>query len=72
MRLRRILKNQANEEVDFFLVWSQPKLKEIKTENEDNLTLRLHKLGPPSFLKTKFKNETIKTYQTVNGKYFGC
>jgi hypothetical protein len=72
VRLRRILKNKAIEEIDFFLVNSEPKLKEIKTENEDNFTLTLHKLGPPSFLKIKFKNETMKTYKTVSGKFFGC
>jgi len=72
MRLRRILKNKANEEIDFFLVSHEPKLKEIKNETEDNFTLAMHKLGPPAFLKTKFKNETIKTYNIVSGKYFGC
>jgi hypothetical protein len=34
--------------------------------------LTLKSLGPPSFLKTRFKNTTIEKYKVVNGKYFGC
>jgi hypothetical protein len=48
------------------------KVRQIKEETQDLLALTLHKLGPPAFLKTKFKNQTVKKYHNVNGKYFGC
>lgn len=60
------------DEMDFITDRKANKVRKIKEETQDILTLTLHKLGPPSFLKTKFKNQTIKKYQTVNGKYFGC
>lgn len=72
LRLRKILKDQAHDEVDFFLVSNASKLKELKNDNEDDFTLTLHRLGPPSFLKTKFKKDTMNMYKTVNGKFFGC
>ena len=55
-----------------FIMNNANKLRQIKEETEDMLTLRLHKLGPPGFLKTKFRNQTVQKFQTVNGKYFGC
>ncbi len=62
LRLRQILNNRANDEIDFYLTNYEPKLKKIKNDIEDDFILTLHKLGPPSFLKTKFKNITNKTY----------
>ncbi len=38
------------------------KVKKIKENTQDILTLTLHRLGPPSFLKTKFKIQTVKKF----------
>jgi len=72
MRLKRLLKNKGKVEPDYYLIYDAPKLIKSKLNNEDHLTLTLHKMGPPSFIKTKFKNDTNKIYRTVNGKFFGC
>ena len=69
--MKKILKNEAKDDMDFIMN-NANKLRQIKEETEDMLTLRLHKLGPPGFLKTKFRNQTVQKFQTVNGKYFGC
>ena len=72
IKLKNILKNNVKDEIEFISSNNTNKLRKIKQETEDNLTLALHRLGPPGFLKTKFKSETVKKYQIVNGKYFGC
>ena len=72
IKLKKILKNNVLDDMDFMIKGGANKVRKIKEDTEDLLTLTLHKLGPPAFLKTKFRNQTVKKYQTVNGKYFGC
>jgi len=72
IKLKKILKSDYLDDMDIVANRSANKVRKIKEETQDLLTLTLHKLGPPGFLKKKFKNETVKKFQTVNGKYFGC
>ncbi len=49
--------------------------KELKTQrniSRNNTALILKRSGVPSFLKTKFKSETLTKYHGVNGHFFGC
>jgi len=40
--------------------------------DSENITIKsLRKLGPPKFIKTRFKLSTIKEYNVYNGNYFG-
>lgn len=66
------MKSNYLDEMDLVTDRNPNKIRQIKEETQDLLTLSLHKLGPPNFLKTKFKNQTLKKYHIVSGKYFGC
>lgn len=72
IKLKKILKSNYLDDMDLVTNRSANKVRQIKEETQDLLTLTLHKLGPPGFLKTKFKNQTVKKYHIVSGKYFGC
>jgi hypothetical protein len=43
----------------------------MNKESDQEITMAMHKLGPPSFLKKNFKSETIKKYKMVTGINFG-
>lgn len=68
VKLRNIVKYNIMNDFDFA---TNNDVKRIKKETEDNLYLVMHRLGPPAFLKQRFKNETIKKYKIVNGTNFG-
>jgi hypothetical protein len=70
--LRKILKNRAHDEIDFYIEKNLDKVKEIKNNIDDKNSIALHKLGPPSFMKKKFRLETMNMFKSVSGKFFGC
>ncbi len=72
IRVRNILKKKMDSDDDFLGVQDVGKFKEQRRENDNELMMTLKSLGPPSFLKTKFRYKTIEKYKIVNGKYFGC
>jgi hypothetical protein len=71
IRIRNILKHQRDTESDHLGIEDIMKYKEQMRMNDYDLILTLEKLGPPSFLKKKFRNTTIDKYKVVSGKYFG-
>ena len=72
IRVRNIVKKKIDFKNDHLGFGDIDKFKEQGRENDNQLILTLKSLGPPSFLKTRFKNTTIEKYKVVNGKYFGC
>lgn len=72
IRLRNIVKHKNDPVDDNFEFRKIEKFKENARIDNNKVIKALDKLGPPSFLKTKFKNETIRTFKVINGKYFGC
>ena len=51
---------------------TKEKINPKEDEEEMQKILRFQKLGPPSFLKTSFKKETMIKYKMLDGKFFGC
>lgn len=47
------------------------KFKENKKEADVDLLLALRELGPPTFVKQKFKNNTVKKFNCISGLYLG-
>lgn len=43
----------------------------VKNYSDIDFVKACGRLGPPSFLKTKFKKNTVEKFKIVNGKYFG-
>jgi hypothetical protein len=72
VRLRTVLKTKKDPEIDETEIQSPAKIKEMVQKNQDEVIKALKKLGPPSFLKNKFKTATLNRFKVVNGKYFGC
>lgn len=72
IRVRNIIRKKIDLENDFLGIQDITKFKENRRENDNELMMTLKSLGPPSFLKTRFRNKTIEKYKIVNGKYFGC
>jgi hypothetical protein len=72
IRVRNIMKNKIDDRNDNLGMANIDKFKEERRVNDNELMKTLNKLGPPSFLKTRFKKETIDRYKMVNGKFFGC
>jgi hypothetical protein len=72
VRVRNILKSKKDPDNDFLGINNIGKFKEDKRQNDNELIMTLQNLGPPSFIKTRFKKDTIEKYKIVNGKYFGC
>lgn len=71
IRVRNIMKKRLDNENDFLGIEDIMKFKKLNREGEDDVIRALKKFGPPTFLKTKFKKETMEKYKIVNGKYFG-
>jgi hypothetical protein len=70
IRVRNILKGRNRKNIDF---------KELDEETdkdqfiEEFLKLsKFKKLGPPSFLKTNFKKNTMDKFKMLDGRFFGC
>lgn len=69
--MRNIMKKRIDPSNDYLGMEDINKFKEQKRDNDNELIQTLQKMGPPSFLKTRFKKATLEKYKVVNGKYFG-
>jgi len=72
IRVRNIVKYKTDKQNDHLGMDNINKFKEERRANDNEMLITLKKLGAPSFIKTKFKKETIYRYKVVNGNYFGC
>jgi hypothetical protein len=70
IKLRNILKYKVEDEN--LAVLDINKFKAQTKENEKQAILALQSLGPPSFIKKKFKSSTYEKFKMLSGKYFGC
>lgn len=68
IRVHKIAKKK-NDIVHDILVTDLRKLKQERVEIESMFHMSLKKLDHPSFIKTKFKVETIDKFRSVNGKF---
>jgi hypothetical protein len=66
------MKKKYDTQDDHLGMGDMVKFKEQRRNNDNELMLTLKSLGPPSFLKSKFKKDTIERYKIVSGRYFGC
>lgn len=71
VRVRNIIKNKSDKKYDHLGVIDMKKFKDEKRNLDDKVQKTLNRLGPPSFLKTKFRTRTVDQYKVVNGKYLG-
>jgi hypothetical protein len=72
VRLRNVIKNKMDPDSVDTDIKEPAKFKEMVEKNHDEVVKIMKKLGPPSFLKSKFKTATLNKFKVVNGKYFGC
>lgn len=72
IRVRNIIKHRDDLQDDSFGMKNMNRFKDTKRKFDSEVAKTLSNLGPPSFLKTKFKNSTIESYKIAHGKYFGC
>ena len=73
-RIRRVLKIQKEKRDiynDNLGVEDLELFKRNLETNNDSIIKTLNKLGPPKFLKTKFRKTTTDKYKQITGKYFG-
>jgi hypothetical protein len=72
VRLRNVIKHKIDPESVDTEIKEPAKFKNMVEKNQDEVVKIMKKLGPPSFLKSKFKTATLNKFKVVNGKYFGC
>ena len=72
IRVRSIMKTGTDVDNNNLGIEDMDKFKKHRHKLEQELSLALKHMGPPSFLKTNFKISTIEKYKVVNGKFFGC
>ena len=72
IRLRTVLKTKTDPDSEEINIKNLEKFREMIRLNNNKVIKALNQLGPPSFIKSKFKTTTINTFKVVNGKYFGC
>lgn len=72
IRLRTVLKTKSDPDSEEINIKNFEKFREMVRTNNNKVIKALDQLGPPSFIKSKFKTTTINTFKVVNGKYFGC
>lgn len=70
VRFRQILKNKDDPYDDQLGLNKIENFQKITRKENEDTTRALVKLGPPSFLKTKFKMNTIKKYINLSGGQF--
>jgi hypothetical protein len=71
VRVRNIVKKKYDPLQDYLGMEDIQKFKDDRRNNDNELIITLKHLGPPAFLKTKFKKRTIEKFKVVRGKYFG-
>jgi hypothetical protein len=71
IRVRDIMKNRYDKRVDYLEMDNPKKFKENKRNIHFEIMNSLKDLGPPNFLKTKFKISTISKCKNVEGLFFG-
>ena len=65
------MKNGYDKELDFIGL-ENPKKYKVKNRNSNQEALiSLKNMGPPNFLKKRFKISTIDKFKNVNGLFFG-
>jgi hypothetical protein len=72
IRVRNIMKTGKDLLNDNLGIEDMKNFRKQRQVNDQELILALKTLGPPSFLKTRFKSTTVSRYNVVNGKFFGC
>jgi hypothetical protein len=72
IRVRNIVKKGHDIERDNVGLNEIQKIKNERAEGDKHLLSILKSVGPPSFMKTKFRLSTIEKYKNVSGRYFGC
>ncbi len=72
IRVRNIIKNGHDIERDNVGLNEIQKIKNERAEADKIILSILKSVGPPSFMKTKFRLKTIEKYKNVSGRYFGC
>jgi hypothetical protein len=70
IKLRNILKYKVEDEN--LAIFDIQKFKDQTKDNEKEAIIALQSLGPPSFVKLKFKSSTYDKFKRLSGKYFGC
>ncbi len=71
IRVRNILKNGHDKEIENIGINEIQILKNERAEADKYFLATLKSVGPPSFMKTKFRLKTMETYKNVSGRYFG-
>lgn len=72
IKMRNIFKNNnETAEKEQLEIENMQRYKEEMRQNDNELILALNKLGPPSFVKRKFRQGTIEKFEVIKGKFFG-
>lgn len=71
IRLYNIMKTGDDEEREGNIIGNIGKFKENKKKINEDIELFLKDIGPPKYLKQKFKKGTVDKYKRVSGEYFG-
>lgn len=73
IKVRNIIKKKGhNVERDNVGIEEIQMLKNERAVADKHCLSILKSVGPPSFIKTKFRLKTIEKYKNVSGRYFGC
>ena len=70
IRVRNILKHGYDKKNDFLGFGDIKKFKQKKTDFDYKTLNSIKSMGPPHFLKTKFKLSTINKTKNIEGLYF--
>lgn len=71
IRLYKIMKTGEDEEREGNVVGSADFLRKEKVDLDNKMEVALKDIGPPKYLKRKFKKDTVDKYKAVCGEYFG-
>lgn len=71
IRVRNIAKKKYDKESDNLGVGDPKFFKEMKLDADLDILYSMRNMGPPHFLKTKFKLSTIEKCKNVDGLFFG-
>ena len=71
IRLYKIMKTGEDEEREGNIVGSADFLRKEKNDLNNKMEVALKDIGPPKYLKRKFKKDTVDKYKAVCGEYFG-
>ena len=71
IRLYKIMKTGEDEEREGNIVGNADFLRKEKNDLNNKMEVALKDIGPPKYLKRKFKKDTVDKYKAVCGEYFG-